>query len=825
MSAVEPNSLLIVVDDQQIVLPPAQTQTIGRSVECSVVIDDPRVSRVHLQLHFDGTNWVANDPGSFNGTLKDGQPFKEGVLDVEMSLLLGGGGGTTINLTPQRALSNLSAEAPGPTPPNEPREAPARHVSARRPHYFTEMTQAVDPALFRQVQQNAARTGTSIRIGRGADCHVSLSNDLMVSRNHAELVLTSSTSGTIRDLGSSNGTYVDSRRISEAAVDDRSVITVGQSNLILRDGVLVEFRDPGLLAFEVRNLSVSSQNHDPLLTDVSVEIPARSLVGILGPSGAGKSTLSKAIVGAVPVSGGQILFGGVDLLSELSSTRRSIGYVPQDDILHGQLTVTQSLVYAARLRLAEDASDEEIHKLVSRVLGELSLSGHEDKRIDQLSGGQRKRVSTAMELLTRPPLLVLDEPSSGLDPGNEMSLMELLSSLAKQDTDQDGSGRRVLVVTHSVQSLDQCDYLLVLAPGTAEHPGGRLAYFGPPTDLCAFFEVTHPAEVFQRLENEALDWDSRFQDSRYYIEPASLPADIDSPTKETAADPTTPEPALRWIAQLRLLVARYSKILLGDRTNLLLLAAQAPIIGLMLALISEGAFNPPPNQPPSRVLILLLGLTLSITYLGASNSVREIVKERAIFQREQALGLSASAYVLSKAIVLTAITTVQAIILFAVATLTAGTPKSESLLIPGLPGSARTEVLLFVVLTGVAAVALGLLVSAAVNSADKAMTLLPVALLAMYLLSSGPTTIENRRGLNEISKINSVQWGLSATAKSVDTQSIMSCPDVLDDTSAERCRNSWKRSTSGIATDGAMILMITGLGLAGSAWLLRRRRY
>lgn len=824
-------SLVVRAEGKTVELSRESTYTIGRAADCALILDNPRVSRVHLQLSWDGHRWIADDPGSSNGTWLGSQPQTNLAIENDVVLVLGGDRGAEIHLSPKADAGSMNAVAPEPAstgrhgvPPIyvEPEGRGVRAQPAdNQPvggYRFSELSQVIDSNLFVETQA-LAPAGSTISVGRGPTNTVSLTDDLLVSRRHAELQLDGADSGTLRDIGSSNGTYVDGERITTATITSDSVITVGNTNLVLRNGQLVEFRDSGLLSFGLRDLTVTANDGQPILDAVSVDIPARSLVGVLGPSGAGKSTLVKAIVGAVPVRSGKVLYGGVDLVSQLTATRRSIGYVPQDDILHGQLTVTQTLTYAARLRLASDATADEIEALLERVLAELSLTGHEHKRVDQLSGGQRKRVSTAMELLTSPPLLVLDEPSSGLDPGNEMTLMELLASLANQDNtdpnsndpDHDDTGRRVLVVTHSVQSLQQCDYLLVLAPG------GHLAFFGRPADLCEYFEVDQAAEVFQRLENEPIDWTAKFESSSHsqglvHVEPALA---------KTVELPKAP-PALKWTTQFRLLVSRYARIVFGDRANALLLAAQAPVIGLMLALISSDAFSPPEGQAPSRVLLLLLGLTLSITYLGASNSVREVVKERAIFQRERALGLSASAYIVSKLAILGLITVGQALLLFFIGTSTAGQPFADALV---LPGGARTEVMAFIVLTGLAAVALGLLVSALVDSADKAMTLLPVALLGMYLLSGGPTNLEDTPGLREVSQINSVRWGLAGAAKSVDAKSILFCPEVIDSSASERCRTSWNRSSSGVIIDASMLVVLTAVATGGAIWALRRRRY
>src|SRR5262249_47001522 len=167
---------------------------------------------------------------------------------------------------------------------------------------------------------------------------------------------------------------------------------------------------------------------------------------------------------------GRVLFEGHDIHAEYASLRMRIGMVPQDDVVHGQLTVNQALGYAAELRLPPDTNKEDRRQVINQVLEELELTQHAEKRVDKLSGGQRKRASVAMELLTGPSLLILDEPTSGLDPALDRQVMTMLRQLAD-------AGRTVLVVTHSLTYLDVCDQVLLLAPG------GRTAFCGPPSQI------------------------------------------------------------------------------------------------------------------------------------------------------------------------------------------------------------------------------------------------------------------------------------------------------------------------------------------------------
>ena len=391
-----------------------------------------------------------------------------------------------------------------------------------------------------------------------------------------------------------------------------------------------------------------------------------------GPSGAGKSTLLNALTGLRPADQGTVLYDGRDLYRDYAELRQRIGLVPQDDILHSQLTVRRALGYAAELRFPEDTAKAERQARVDEVVRELGLDQRAGQPIHSLSGGQRKRVSVALELLTKPSLLFLDEPTSGLDPGMDRSVMHMLRGLADD-------GRTVIVVTHSVLSLDVCDRLLVLAPG------GRIAYYGPPEDALAFFGFEQWPEAFEAFENDQdRDWAGstapRPFHQQYIANSTAQPAPA---AGRRRPQPVAPPPkAQSWGAQLRTLVRRYAAALSADRTFLVIMVALPFVMGAMTRALAGSTLTQ--ETALNALLILCVGGVLT----GAANAVRELVKERVIYQRERAVGLSRSAYLMSKVVVLGTVTVLQAVVLTLVGLVGVdlNAPGGEGVLMPPLRG-------------------------------------------------------------------------------------------------------------------------------------------
>jgi ABC-type multidrug transport system ATPase subunit/pSer/pThr/pTyr-binding forkhead associated (FHA) protein len=710
---------------------------IGRDDAADVVLADRRVSRRHLLLRFEPAGWVLQDEDSTNGTWLNGA--RVGRLAVTGSLWLRLGSpvdGSVLELRP------------GP-----PGDAEAGPSAVHRP-----------------------ATGL-VRIGRSSDNDIVV-DDITVSRHHAELHLDPRSGVEVVDAGSHNGTFVGGRRVARAHLGPGEAVHVGHCRFRVVDGRVEEYVDIGDGGLEAVGLSVTSRDGALLLDDVSFAVDARSLVAVVGPTGAGKSTLLHALTGLRPAQVGTVTYAGQDLYRDYDALRQHIGFVPQDDILHQQLGVERALELAAELRFPGDSEPEERRARVREVMTELGLGDRAHLPIAKLSGGQRKRTNVALELLTRPSLLLLDEPTSGLDPGYEKAVMRLLRDLA------DG-GRIVVVVTHSMQSLDLCDRVLFLAPG------GGCAYFGRPGEALGYFGAGDYAEVFDALEHQdPSGWRERFRAHSAHDQDVRARLKTLAAASPTRGSPGPPPSLVPWSRQVATLTRRYLAIVWADRRNLTLLVLQAPLLGLLLlAVMGAGNLRVLPGAVNMEARKVLLALVLSATWLGSSNAIREIVKERPIYRRERAAGVSVTAYVISKVIVLSGLTVTQAAVLTAVALPRQGGPQAGAALSAGM-----VELTVDIVLAGLAAMALCLLMSAVVSNADKALTLLPLLLIPQLVLAGVLFRTGDKPVLREVSYLASARWGFAATASTVDLHTLepISCAGVQP--LAADCDQPWRHN-------------------------------
>lgn len=840
---------------------------IGRDLRADVRVADPLISRIHLLLRFDQGRWVAIDNGSLNGLfvnnqrvptvdIQDGQRINIGnpdgpALTFEVGRHQGSAGRppqttampvfkppaasqgpphpeTSWPGQPQQPSTSrmpppgtpppgthpgmLSGTHPGrptggpqpPPPPSGPRPAPQIYRAPTPPpparasgqpggegNIATSMMKILRPG-----RGAAESTPGAIRIGRSNDNDIVIP-EVLASRHHATLIPTPR--GTeIHDNRSINGTFVNGARVDVALLRDGDVVTIGNIDLVFANGTLarrqeslLETRTGGL---EVRGVSWTIEGNKTLLDNISIAARPGMLTAVIGPSGAGKSTFAKLVAGYTHPSSGTVAFEGHNIHAEYASLRSRIGMVPQDDVVHGQLTVKQALGYAAELRLPPDTTKEDREQVVARVLEELEMTKHLETRVDKLSGGQRKRASVALELLTGPSLLILDEPTSGLDPALDRQVMTMLRQLAD-------AGRVVLVVTHSLTYLDVCDQVLLLAPG------GKTAFCGPPSQIGPSMGTTNWADIFSTVAD-----DPDAAKARYLAQagppppapPVEQPAELGDPAHTSL------------VRQFSTIARRQLRLLISDRGYFIFLAILPFIMGaLSMSVPGDVGFNAPPltSEAPTEPAQILVLLNVGAVFMGTALTIRDLIGERAIFLREQAVGLSTTAYLLAKVCVYTVFALVQSAIVTVIALLGKPGPKESAVVL----GSSALELYADIAATTVASAMLGLVLSSLAKTSEQIMPLLVVAVMSQLVFSGGMIPVTNRLGLDQMSWATPARWGFATSASTVDLTKLCPVPQVPKD-------SHWKHTPSAWLFDMAMLALISVFYLSFVRWKIRLPR-
>ena len=650
--------------------------TIGRASECDVVLSAPWIAPSHARLELvGGGHRVIAEPGA--AVVLAGEPVTDAMLhDGDLVRLADPTTGELISLVYHNALA--------------PKIAAVQHFAT--PPGASLLT--------------IGRSGTDIVLEQP-----------LVSRRHADLRWTEGKHW-LHDRDSANGTFVNGQRVTGSrALTPGDVVQIGTFRLTYDGDSLDSFDQRGAIRIDASELErrVGSR---VILAPTTLSIEPCEFVAIVGGSGSGKSTLMTALCGFARATSGKVALNGDDLYAGYDAYRSIIGYVPQDDILHRSLAVNRALQHAARLRLPQDTTPEEIDKRIASVLAAVDMAEHADKRIDQLSGGQRTRVSIACELLADPVLLFLDEPTSGLDPGLERKLMRTLRELADR-------GRTIVLITHATVNIAMCDHIAFLA-------AGRLAYFGPPSQALEFFRVDDFADIYTATDEvaEAEHWAGRYlasmQHQKYAVErPARAPA---GPSIEQRAENARRAKSFAQSRgrQFAILCRRYVELIVADRRNLALLLLQAPVIGFLLVMVSRRD-SLTGGRIEAKKLVFMLATTG--VWFGVINAAREICKEANVLRRERLAGLRVGPYLGSKVGVLFVLVLAQSALLLGSVAIGTTMPSD------GIAMPATLELYLTIVLAGLGGIALGLCVSAVATTPDKATSLIPIVLVPQVLFS------------------------------------------------------------------------------------------
>ena len=557
---------------------------------------------------------------------------------------------------------------------------------------------------------------TLISLGRSNDCDIIFKSQ-SVSQFHATIEWIENNKYILKDNHSENGVFVNGKKIHGPEIITKTdAIYIGRYRFSIEAG-------PENLSNEIAiRVDGISQVFNKIvkLHDTSLEIPKKSLVAILGPSGCGKSILLKALSGDTPPKKGHIYIFGLELNENYEYLKTQIGYVPQDDIVHGDLTVIESLYYAARLRLAH-LNKFQIEKKIDEILAILNISEIKNSTIKKISGGQRKRVCIGVELLTDPQILFLDEPTSPLDPQTVYDFLEALRSLTL-------NGTTVVMVTHKPEELHYMDKAIFMAEG------GHVVYYDNTDSFLDYFQVDDAVKVYPNLVGDgSKKWKEKYR-TPICISETHINTKINHLTSKT-----------NYISQYFWLTRRYLNIKLNDRINFIILIGQAPIIAFLLCLIFDSFTSAVP-----------FFISLSAIWFGTNNAAREIVSEEKIFKRERMYNQGIFPYLLSKISILTFISLIQSIIFIFILFTHFQTSQIQIMNKP-------FDACIWMFYLSFASTILGLVLSASVNNTEKVMTIIPIALLPQIMLSGVIAPIKSIY-VELLSYFTFARWGTEGAA-------------------------------------------------------------
>lgn len=671
-----------------------------------------------------------------------------------------------------------------------------------------------------------------ITLGRLPDNTVVL-NHPQVSGQHARLERVGN-GYRIVDLNSTNHVYVNAKLVNTHPLKPGDEIRIGPFKLTFTGTELTQHDESNGIRIDALGLRKTGNNQAVLINDISLAIPSRKFVALVGGSGAGKSTLMDALNGLRPAQTGTVLYNGKDYYHHLAAFSTQLGYVPQDDIIHRDLSVESALYYAAKLRLPSDMTKEQIKGRIDEVLEDVDMKHRRHLLISKLSGGQRKRVSIALELLANPSVFFLDEPTSGLDPGLDRKMMTLLRNLADK-------GHTIVLVTHATNNINSCDYICFLAPG------GHLAFFGPPNEAKTYFGKTDFAEIYSALEpteeNPKIpaEAEERFKASpeyqRFVVGPLNQgPAGAGRNMAAQPAAEVVPPKRGDPLKQFSILCSRYLQLLLNDRGNFLILILQAPIIAVILffltapstftspsvvncprstyqqAGIGRSVFGPGDTADDCKNVLnalqnpgtnfkviallqqhnndveatlqefiqpesggdaqkILFIMAFAAVMFGCINGAREIVKEEPIYRRERAVNLGIAPYLFSKIAILGVLCLLQSLVLVIVVDGRAAF-LAQGVLLP----SAFIEIYISMFLTSIAGLMLGLVVSALAPNNDRATSFIPIILIPQVIFS-GIIFSLNTPLMQFLGAFFAARWAMAAMGSTVGLHSQFVLPD------------------------------------------------
>jgi ABC-type multidrug transport system ATPase subunit len=658
---------------------------LGSSSNCDLIISNKRISRNHCQIIYSNSGELKLiDLNSTNGTFLNGIKLKSEKT-------------YNLNIKDQVQLAGLSGILMS---------------------VGSENTQSRDLDSQKNILE-LFKNKNSITIGRDSLSDLRI-NDTRVSRKHASIKKLSNDKFLIKDLESLNGVYVNGSKVNGSKVISKiDNIFIGKY-LIKIDGRAKDLSDElAISAIGIEKIYPNQKNGKKALHKMDLSVPSKSLLAIMGPSGCGKSTLLKSLNGESPPTKGNVLIFNQDLITNYEYLKTQIGYVPQDDIVHNQLTVEQSLFFAAKLRIA-NISKSDIELKINKILSELNISHIKKNLISDISGGQRKRVSIAIELLTDPMLLFLDEPTSPLDPQTIEDFLNILKSLSK-------NGTTVIMVTHKPEDLDYMDEVIFMA----DNNGGKIVYYGDSTKYKEYFNVKNAVSVFSQISGP----DSKIWVNKY-ANPRPVSKTQDNNKILTNKSNQNPFEQFFWLTM------RYFRIKTNDKVNTSIMLLQAPIIALLICLVFK-----------ELQLSVLFIMAVSAVWFGSTNAAREIVGELAVYKRERMYNLKLMPYIFSKITVLSVFSIIQSLIFIFILYINYNNSSYDISL------NNPFVAFLWMSFLTISSTFLGLLLSAIFDTSEKVLAVVPIILIPQIMLAGlvakiGSSTVEL------VSYLTFTRWGI-----------------------------------------------------------------
>tara|TARA_B100002052_G_scaffold270205_1_gene270206 strand:- start:1675 stop:3954 length:2280 start_codon:yes stop_codon:yes gene_type:complete len=658
---------------------------VGSNSNCDVIVSNKRVSRNHCQIiSSNSEDLKLIDLNSTNGTFLNGIKLKPGIpynLNLKDQVQLAGVSGILISIG-------------------------------------SENTQSRDLENQKNILE-LFKNKDLIIVGRDSSCDLRI-NDTRISRKHASIKKLSDYKFLIKDLGSLNGVYVNGSKISGTKTISKNDNIFISKYLLKIDGKAKDLSDElAISAIGIEKVYPNQKKGKKALHKMDISVPSRSLLAIMGPSGCGKSTLLKSLNGESPPTKGRVLIFNQDLITNYEYLKTQIGYVPQDDIVHKQLTVEQSLFFAAKLRIA-NISKADIKVKIDQILSELNISHIKKNLISDISGGQRKRVSIAIELLTDPMLLFLDEPTSPLDPQTIEDFLNILKKLSE-------NGTTVIMVTHKPEDLDYMDEVIFMA----DNNGGKIVYYGDSTQYKDYFNVNNAVSVFSQISgNNSKKWVEKYSNSR----PLSTTQD----REKVLINKSNQSP----IEQFFWLTYRYFKIKTNDKVNTSIMLLQAPIIALLACLVFKEVS-----------LSVLFIMAVSAVWFGSTNAAREIVGELPIYKRERMYNLKLIPYIFSKITVLSFFSIIQSFVFIYILYFYYG--DSDFDIFFNNPFSS----FIWMSFLTISSTFLGLLLSAIFDTSEKVLAVVPIVLIPQIMLAGLVAKIGSKT-VEFVSYMTFTRWGI-----------------------------------------------------------------